>query len=157
MTTFHDLLAGAAGELGINPETLQGVDAIQINFGDNRIVTIEKLDGREMVGISALLCFMPDSSKLSALSQLLLEAHTFGYLTNDVVFGLDRNAGKVLMFKNLPLSVINSETLLAELSVFKETYQTWKAAYDSGRLLDATSDGATVTAAPQDPASFAFA
>lgn len=154
--TLHELLLEISPSLNIDPSALSpDVTVTEITFGSSHPITLEKLRNREVVSLSALLCFVPNEQQLADLSKTLLEAHSFGYLTNDVVFALDRNASKMIMFKNLPLSVLTGDILLAELSVFKSVYETWKEAYDSGRLMSASTQEPSTAPAQGSEMNFA--
>lgn len=131
---FQHLIRGAAQRLQLSDEVGDGTRSLEIAFKTGDVVHVEHHEARDVVSLASLLCFYPPEPQQTSLFETLLQAHTFGLLTDGAAFAVDPSSSKVFLAKTLPMAQLDSETFAQELERFHQMARFWKQAHDDGRL-----------------------
>lgn len=132
---FHKMIQLAAERLQLASNMPADATSLEIRFKDGVALNVEYHEEANAVSLASLLCFYPPESQKAALFEALLHGHAFGLLTGGASFGADPEAGKVFLFKTLPLDRLDGDGFVEALQGFHGVSRAWKEAYDSGRLL----------------------
>jgi hypothetical protein len=134
---FPELVGEINRRLSIDGPAVGG-DArhVELKFKNGLLITFSLLEGDARCALSSVVCFFPAREKALQIFELLLEAHAFGYATQDAVFGIDRQTGKIFLFKTFELDRLDPERLISELDKFALVVQRCTDAIVSGRILE---------------------
>lgn len=133
---LYELFGETGRLLGVETGALGAdVQSVELQLTDLPDISLEKVPDKELLAISGLLCHYPDRETLTALFEVLLNAHAYGQYTNNAFFAANSDLGRIILHKTLPLADLTPETLKEEVLVFLHTLKTWGDAYHNGELL----------------------
>lgn len=111
-------------DLGQGELTLKTENGCTLTFEGGLAVSMELSDSGKVVHLYAELCDIPDANK-EKLFEKLLEIQVFGYATGGASFGIIKDTGKVILYRNIELEHLHYEDFYAILEFFIELYRTW--------------------------------
>lgn len=111
-------------DLGQPELTLKTENGCTITFEGGLAINMELSDSGKVLHLHAELCDIPEGGK-EALFEQLLEIQVFGYATGGASFGIIKDIGKVILYRNIELEHLHYEDFYAMLEFFIELYKTW--------------------------------
>ena len=128
-SVFQAILEEICGRVGTQPPDSSEA-GVTLGFG-NAEINLEVAD--EVLHIYAHVAFVSDVANLPGDPfQRLLEAHLFGYGTMGASFGINKEAGSVLLFRNFDLKTITPQEVADFLERFLPMRDTWETQLTQG-------------------------
>lgn len=122
---YSQLVTAFGIETGLDPAAM-AAQSCTVQFDADLQVTFEAAaDGRRL-HLHAVLAHAACVD--ASLHAVLLELHLFGIATDGAYFGLDRNAGRILLFKTIALDTATLADALAEIAAFVDQGVRWRDA-----------------------------
>jgi hypothetical protein len=122
------LLSNLSRDLG---STLQFDDENKclIVYEDRLEIYLESNQERELLHIYALLCPIPEASRLE-LYEMLLSEHLMGFGSGNAIFGECHKIGELMLFREIDMDEMDYHDFLVALQNFVKAHDFWTERID---------------------------
>ncbi len=135
---LNDLLREFGQQTGLGELALDENDACQIVFDDQYLVNVEASPGGERFFVHSFLCADPVDGREAFLAELL-SANLFGQATEGASFGLDKNRGDIVLFRELVAEETDFQKFSSALEGLLNALEYWTNKTASGSAEEAGS------------------